>query len=96
MPNALEKACLGCTLPICDDRSPECHFVQIKRSAPQSPATKLRLRRMKRGRGKARAEKQLKEDILSILGRLVGEKAVDDAKRRAAGMELINGVENEH
>lgn len=26
-----EKACLGCTLPICDDRSKECRFVQITR-----------------------------------------------------------------
>ena len=26
---AADKECLGCTLPICDDRSKECRFVQI-------------------------------------------------------------------
>lgn len=31
MDDAKEKACLNCTLPICDDRSAECAFVQITR-----------------------------------------------------------------
>ena len=30
MPSTVE-ACLGCTLPICDDTLPECAFVQITR-----------------------------------------------------------------
>lgn len=30
----LEKACLNCTLPICDDKDAECLFVQITRSVP--------------------------------------------------------------
>lgn len=96
MPSELEKACLGCTLAICDDKSAECRFVQIKRSRPIAPVAKNRLRNMKRGRTRARLERQVKDDIIAILGRLIGEKAVDEARRRAAGMELINGATHEH
>lgn len=70
MPTRIEKACLGCTLDICDDRSAECKFVQITRSEKD-------------------AEAQLKDDIITILGRLVGEKAVDRARANA-----INGTAN--
>lgn len=36
MPAVAEKACLECTLPICDDRSKECiyHLVQIESRRP--------------------------------------------------------------
>lgn len=47
----LKKACLECTLPICDDRSKECRYVQI---------TRRRSKSNKEGR-------QLCEDILAIL-----------------------------
>jgi len=33
-----EKACLSCTLPICDDTSKECAYVQITRDAPRRHA----------------------------------------------------------
>jgi hypothetical protein len=69
MPTILEKACLGCTLDICDDRSAECKFVTITRNEKD-------------------AEAKLKEDIITILGRLVGEKAVDEARARATNGEL--------
>jgi hypothetical protein len=31
MPMEREKICLGCSLPICDEKSKECRFVQITR-----------------------------------------------------------------
>jgi hypothetical protein len=34
MSNTLD-ACLSCTLPICDDRSPECALVQIQPVKPK-------------------------------------------------------------
>lgn len=71
MPIDLDKVCLGCVLPICDDTSKKCKYVQIERSGK---------RRRKRN---SKAEAKLKEDIITILGRLVGEKAVDAAKARA-------------
>jgi hypothetical protein len=71
MPTPLEKICMGCTLPICDDKDAACKFIQIER-------------RTKRHRREAtKAEAKLKEDIITILGRLVGEKAVDEARARA-------------
>lgn len=34
MLSGLEKVCMECTLPICDDKSAECAFVQITRTEP--------------------------------------------------------------
>lgn len=64
MPKRLEKVCLDCTLPLCNDRAADCKYVQITRSEKD-------------------AEAHLKEDIIAILGRLIGEKAVDEAKAKA-------------
>lgn len=39
---AAEKECEHCTLPICDDRSAECRYVQISGRVPLDPQTKLK------------------------------------------------------
>lgn len=73
MAGNLEKACLGCSLPICDDRDARCKFTQITRST--------RRNRDRRARRQARETEQMKEDIIQILGRLIGQKAVDEARQ---------------
>ena len=83
MPTEIEKICLGCTLPICDDKSSACKFVQIERR-------KKRVRRSRHDQ-----DEQIKADLLEILGRLVGTQAVEDAMRRAASIELIDGTSYE-
>jgi hypothetical protein len=44
MPSEVEKACLGCTLPICDDKDAACMFVQIERRVPYFAARYLEKR----------------------------------------------------
>lgn len=46
MSKTLEKACLECTLPICDDRSKECAFVQITRKPAQERYQREREKRL--------------------------------------------------
>lgn len=43
--SAAEKACLGCSLPICDDKSKACAFVKITGSRKEYFANRYRERR---------------------------------------------------
>lgn len=72
MARSTKDVCLGCTLQICDDKDAACKFLQITRSTSS------------RKRKKSKADENLKNDIIAILGRLIGEKAIDQAKANAA------------
>lgn len=81
MRSELDKACLGCQLPICDDKAAECAFVQIKRLAPltKRESTKRRIRRERMRAALAKRPKrslQLKRDeelmagVIAVLRKL--------------------------
>ena len=72
-----EGVCLNCTLiaPQCDGNDAGCRFVAITRGKRNARERRLRRR--------SRENEQIKSDIIAILGKLIGEKAIDQARAAA-------------
>jgi hypothetical protein len=85
MPSEIEKICLECVLPFCDDRSNDCRLVQIGSIRKKADPLKIRRDTYRRAakRRRERETQQFKQDLLAILGSLIGEKAIDTAKANA-------------